>query len=321
MSMMQPYHDLMADVLENGQYKPNTRTGVGSRALVGKMIKYDLREGFPAITTKKLAFKAVKVELLGFFRGYQSAAQFRELGCNVWNANANETEAWLANPNRKGEDDLGRIYGANWVGLRDWREVRGDEEFTRMQSEGYELIAHDTSTGVRVVRREINQLELALSTLLKDPYDRGICVSAWRLDEFDQMALRPCHCDYRFISLPDGTLNMTLGIRSNDLLLGHPFNAASAALFLSIMARLIGREAGVVTVFITDAHVYENHFAPLQEQLSRDHFPPPKLMLSDRIRPITDPSQIRGVFERIEPDDITLEGYQSHAAISAPMAA
>lgn len=319
--MMQPYHDLMANVLEHGQYKPNTRTGIGSRALVGQTIKFDLREGFPAITTKKLAFNAIKGELLGFFRGYQSAAQFRALGCNVWNANANETVAWLANPNRKGDDDLGRIYGANWVGLRDWREVRSDDEFARLQAAGYELIAYDSSTGVRVLRREINQLELALSTLLKDPYDRGICVSAWRLDEFDQMALRPCHCDYRFIALPDGTLNMTLGLRSSDGFLGAVFNYASAALFLSIMARLIGRISGSMTVFITDQHLYENHFEQMKEQLTREHFPAPKLILSDRIRPITDPSQIRGVFERIEPDDISLEGYRSHAAIKAPMAA
>lgn len=321
MSMMQSYHDLMANVLENGQDKPNTRTGKSSKALVGCTIQFDLREGFPAITTKKLAFNGVKGELLGFFRGYQSAAQFRALGCNVWNKNANETESWLANPNRKGEDDLGRIYSAQWTDLRDWREVRGEDEFTRLQAEGYDLIVHDAGTGVRVMRRGINQLEVALGSLLSDPFDRGICVSAWRMDEFDQMALRPCHCDYRFISLPDGTLNMTVGIRSNDTLLGSPFNYSSAAIFLSIMARLIGRIGAKLIFFVTDQHLYSDHFEQAKEQLSRDHFPAPKLILSDRIQPITDLSQIRGVFERIEPEDITLEGYRSHAAINAPMAA
>lgn len=109
---MQNYHDLLQEAIERGIPVPNERTGEICHVVIGPSLRFDLRDGFPAITTKKLAFGAVKGELLGFFRGYQSAAQFRELGCKIWDQNANETRGWLVNPHRKGNDDLGRIYGA-----------------------------------------------------------------------------------------------------------------------------------------------------------------------------------------------------------------
>jgi len=160
---MQNYHELLQTVLDTGVTQVN-RTGVSARFIPGAMLRYDLQKGFPAITTKRLAFGAVKGELIGFLHGCQSAADFRALNCNIWTQNANENQAWLNNPNRKGTDDLGRIYGAIW------RDFNG-----------------------------IDQLKEVVSKIINTPTDRRIIMSAWKPDEFDKMALPPCHVLYQFL--------------------------------------------------------------------------------------------------------------------------
>lgn len=322
---MHNYHQLLADVMEYGDNQFNTRTGKICRVLVGYQLQYDLADGFPAITSKKLAFNGVKGELLGFFRGYTSAADFRALGCQVWNANANESTHWLANPWRTGTDSLGRIYGAQWTDWRAYREIASVDQAAaaRLKEDGYRLVAADDN--VSVYRKSINQLEGALRTILTNPSDRRVIVSGWNAGELDMMALPPCHMDYRFTAFegPNGSkgkLHVTMTIRSWDLFLGAPFNIASTSLFLSIMARLAGYEPGTVTIQATNAHIYEDHFDQVREQLGRGHFQAPRLVLSDRIAPVG-VDQVTGAFERIEPDDLWLEGYESHAAIKAPMAA
>jgi thymidylate synthase len=285
------------------------------------MLKFDMRDGFPAVTTKKLAFNAVKGELLGFFRGYDNAADFRALGCKVWDQNANETPSWVNNINRKGTDDLGRIYGVQWTKWRDTRIARKEHEMYSLAFKGYLLIAHDKERGVAVYEREINQLEDALHTLLTNPYDRRIIISGWRPDELDQIALPPCHVAYQLISMPDNTLHITMWQRSTDTFLGFPFNGASTALMLAIMARLCGRVPGTVTMFSSDTHVYENHLEQVKEQVRREAFAPPILVLSENIKEVTDLADIKGVFERIEPSDISLANYEHHPALAAPMAA
>lgn len=314
------YLTLLQHLLDKGVYKPN-RTGVATYADVGHMLKYDLRHGFPATTTKQLFFKAVKGELLGFFRGYDNAADFRDLGCKVWDQNANETPAWLQNPHRKGTDDLGRIYGVQWTRWRDTRVARSKEQAVEMAAKGYEEVAYDPARQVWVFEREINQLETALRTLLTNPNDRRVIVSGWRVDELDQASLPPCHVAYQWVAMPDNTLHMTMWQRSADTLLGMPFNQASCALFLSIMARLCGREAATVTIFTTDTHLYENHVDVAKEQLTRTLLPAPKLALSDRIARVERVEDIAGVFSRIEPEDIWLENYQHQGPLRAPMAA
>lgn len=314
------YLGLVEYLVESGQYKPN-RTGVATFGDVGHVLKADLREGFPALTTKKLAFNAVKGELLGFFRGYDNAADFRALGCKVWDQNANETPSWLNNPNRKGTDDLGRIYGVQWTRWRDTRIARSQEEMARLAAAGYPLVAHDKERGVAVYERELNQLEQALRTLLTNPYDRRIIINGWRPDELDQMALPPCHVAYQLVAMPDNTLHITMWQRSLDTFLGVPFNLASTALMLSLFARLTGRTPATVTLFGTDMHVYENHVDQVHEQAARTPLGAPKLVISDRIKPLTSVEEVTGVFEDIEPQDIWLEDYESHAAIKAPMAA
>lgn len=317
---MKNYHDLLAHVLEHGQHKPS-RTQFGTIACVGRTLSFDLWRGFPAITTKKLAFKAVVGELLGFFRGYDSAEQFRSLGCRVWDKNANETPAWLASEHRKGCDHLGRIYGVQWTRWRDTRYATNERQARTLEKSGYTLKACDVLRDVWVLEREINQLEEALRKLLTQPFDRRIVVSGWRPDEFDQMALPPCHVHYMFVAMPDGTLHSTLWQRSWDLFLGAPFNIAGLALFTHIMARLSGRKAATASIFATDAHIYENHVEAVRTQLRREHFAPPQLVLSPRVAKIENLQDVKGVFERIEPRDIALEGYVSHPGIAAEMAA
>lgn len=319
---MENYHQLLQIVLEQGVDQFNTRTGKLCRVLVGHQLQYDMASGFPAITTKKLAFNNMKGELLGFFRGYDNAADFRALGCTVWDQNANETQAWLDNPYRKGQDDLGRIYGKQWTDWSDKRVVDSQIEYERLCAMGFHTVFRDVSSGNILLERKINQLENALRTIITNPSDRRTIVSGWNPAEFDQMALPPCHMDYRFVAFEDTkTLHVVMTIRSWDLFLGAPFNIASTSLFLGIMARLAGYTPGTVTIQATNAHLYEDHFEQVREILTRDHFEAPQLVLGDNIKQIENLSEIAGVFTRIEPADISLVGYQSHAAIKAPMAA
>ena len=317
---MQQFHDMIGQIMENGVRRPN-RTGVDTLFLPGFHLAFDLqRDGFPAITTKKLAFKSAVGELVGFFRGATSAAQFREVGCKVWDQNANETESWLASQYRKGLDDLGRIYSAQWTDWLDWREVDSPEAAKQLEEKGYSLIAHDVARGVYVYRRGINQLERALHTLMTNPSDRGIMISAWRPDEFDQMALRPCHVSFQYLcDTESNKLHLCMYQRSFDTFLG--FNVVMGGLMLAIMAKLAGMEASTFSHFIGDSHVYVSHFDAVNELLSRDHRPQPTLHLGDSIPTLKSVDEIPGVFTRIQPDDIWLEGYDPHPPIKAPMAA
>ena len=215
---MQNYHELLKRIMVQGEDQLNERTGEWCRVLIGDQLTFDLEQGFPAITTKKLAFKGVVGELLGFFRGYTNAADFRALGCNVWNDDANKNVGWLNNPNRKGNDDLGRIYGAQWTDWRDRRvlpTVDQQTKFDELTDLGYREIACDSHMGVSVIERKVNQLEDSLRKLLIDPSNRRNIVSGWNVGELDMMALPPCHMDYRFVAL-NGKLHVVMTIRSQN---------------------------------------------------------------------------------------------------------
>ena len=326
---MQNYHDLMQDVLDIGEDQLNQRTGEICRVLVGRQLTYhDVQKYFPAITTKPLAFKGCRGELLGFFRGYTNAADFRALDCQVWNQNANETQAWLANPYRNGHDDLGVIYGKQWTAWKDRRIAGNEVERDRLEKNGYKLRMASLDGTEWLMEREINQLENALRTLLTNPSDRRIIVSGWNVAELDMMALPPCHMDYRFTALQNQediskphTLHVTMTIRSWDLYLGGPFNIASTSMFLCIMARLAGMIPGSVTIQATNAHIYHAHIEKVREQMAYDHLPAPSLILSENIRKVS-LDEIPGVFARIKPEDITIPDYAYHKWDSkAPMAA
>ena len=319
---MKNYHNLLQTTLEQGVDQFNTRTKKLCRVLVGYQLQYNMADGFPAITTKKMPFNNMKGELLGFFRGYDNAADFRAIGCTVWDQNANETAAWLNNPHRKGQDDLGRIYGKQWTDWKDRRIVMSEQERDALHASGYTQQLYDPVQSAWFMERGINQLENVLRTIITNPSDRRTIVSGWNPAEFDQMELPPCHMDYRFVAFEDTkTLHVVMTIRSWDLFLGAPFNIASTSLFLAIMARLAGYTPGTVTIQATNAHLYEDHFDQVKEILTREHFEAPQLVLSDSIKRIENLDEIAGVFTRIEPDAISLVGYQSHSAIKAPMAA
>lgn len=316
---MQQFHDMLQNIMDHGSHKGN-RTGTGTKFLPNQVLNFDMADGFPAITTKKLAFKSAVGELLGFWRGYQNAEDFAALGCKVWHQNANETKSWLASPYRKGLDDLGRVYGAQFTDWRDWREARTQEEADALGAKGYTLIAHDSSRGVFVMRRSINQLEECLRTLITNPEDRRMIVSAWRPDEFDQMALPPCHLTYNLAADTEKKeLHLLVHMRSFDTFLA--FNITLGALWLSIFAKMAGYTPRLMTLVATDAHIYDNHHEQVKTLLNRDHFVQPTLDLGPSVEVIESLDQVQGAFARIQPEDIKLAGYQHHPAIPAPMAA
>jgi len=247
---MKQYLDIAEKCLA-GTRKSN-RTGIDTVGYMGDMAKYDLGEGFPAVTSKKLAYRQIIAEMLGFIRGYTNAADFRKLGCKVWDANANENKDWLNNPYRKGKDDLGAIYGAQA------RDFNGEDQLLSV----YENLRKGIDT-----RREI--------------------VIHWNPAELDQMALPPCHLLYQF-GIDGEYLNMSLYQRSVDVPLGLPYNIAGYAWLLSVMAQITGHKAGTLTHFMHDIHVYENQIEQLQVQLSRSTHPLPQLIINKDIKTLSD---------------------------------
>lgn len=285
---MHQYLAVLNKVLNEG-YLQSNRTGVDTLVLPGHHLSFDLRAGFPAVTTKRLAFKQVVGELLGFISGYTNSADFRQLGCNVWDADANTNGTWLKSPHRKGTDDLGRIYSAQW---RDWGGLDG---------------------------KRVDQLANAINLIETDPTSRRIIVSAWKPDELDRMALPPCHVLFQFIvNVKERMLNLCLYQRSCDLFLGVPFNIASYSLLLSLVAAKTGYTPGKFEYFMADAHIYTNHVDQVKLQLQREPHPLPTLSVAWTSGQNRLPS-IRAL-EALTPDQISLDNYSCHKAIKGEMA-
>lgn len=315
---MQQFHDMLQRILDEGILRPN-RTGVDTIFVPSFTLKFDMSDGFPAITTKKLFWKAARGELFGFFRGYTSAAQFRSIGCKVWDDNANKTKSWLASPFRAGEDDIGRSYPAQWTDWRDWREVTSQEAADDLVARGYEIRAHDAARSVWVMRRGINQLEEALKLIMTDPTNRRILVNGWRPDEHDQCTIPVCHVVYQFLVDPVGKkLHMCFFQRSFDTALA--FNVVLGALFLHVMARLAGLTPASMTQFVGDGHIYTPHIEGVREWVAREHLPQPQLDLGN-IPTLTSVDQIPGIFASLDHEQAQLVGYESHPAIKFDMAA
>lgn len=319
--MMKPYHDLLADILKNGRDLKNERTGEVCRYVIGRQLQFDMSGGeFPAITTKKLAFKTMTAELLGFFRGYDNARQFEADGCGIWTANADATTAWLANPYRRGAGDMGAAYPTTWTRMPDRRVATTEAERERLVAAGFTETLHDLARGAWLLERKINQVEDCLRTILTNPTSRQNLLSGWRPDLVDQACLPPCHLDYIWSADPIARrLDLTVTQRSYDTFLA--FNIPTGGLFLAIMAQLSGYTPGTLTLQVANAHIYHNHFEQVREQLSRDHFPAPCLRLGDSIPRITSVDEVNGAFTRIQAGDIQLLNYQHHPALKAPMAA
>jgi len=266
-----------------GGLRKTNRTGVDHIGYMGDMCKYHMRNGFPAVTTKKLAFRSVTAEMLGFLRGYDNAEDFRKLGCNVWNANANENEWWVNNPNRKGPDDLGRIYG---VQSRFWKTPEGET---------------------------IDQLKKVVDDLKKGVDNRREIVTHWNPGEMNSMALPPCHLLYQF-GIQGNELNLSMYQRSCDVPLGIPFNIAGYSWLLHVIAKITGLKPGTFTHFMHDIHIYASQADLMHDQIERIPYGLPMLRMNPAIMDLED------LETWVKPSDFWLEGYEYHPSIKYPFA-
>lgn len=322
---MQQYLDLIQTVIDTGSWQDN-RTGIRTLSVPGAMMRFDLTNGFPAVTTKKLAFKSVVGELCAFLRASRSAADFRALGCKVWDQNANENQQWLDNPYRLGTDDLGPVYGVQWRQWPGYKLLDADQpaQIANAQQNGYTIVSQLEEDGVQKVLlyKAIDQLRECLDTIVNNPSSRRILFHGWNPAVLDAVALPACHLLYQFIPNPTTKeLSMCLYVRSNDLGLGTPFNLAEGAALMHLVSRLTGYTPRWFSYFIGDAHIYENHMEMVQEQLKREPLPLPQLIISDRVPSFAQTGKYEPEWlEKIAPSDFALEGYQHHAPITAPMA-
>ena len=280
---MKQYLDFLRQVLEKGIDKTD-RTGTGTKALFGMQMRFNMEDGFPAVTTKKLAWKSVVSELLWFIEGSGDERRLAEIlhgtkdneKKTIWTANAN-ADYWK--PKAKFEGDLGRVYGVQW---RHWKNLEGEE---------------------------FDQLANAIQMIKENPSSRRIIVNAWNPGELDKMALPPCHTFFQFFVV-DNKLSLQMYQRSCDMFLGVPFNIASYSLLLHMVAQVCNLEAGEFVHTLGDAHIYNNHVEQVKEQLSRKPNLLPQLKLNPNIKSI-------GGFNM---EDISLEGYEHHPPIKAKMA-
>jgi thymidylate synthase len=280
---MKQYLDALRHVLENGIDKKD-RTGTGTKAIFGMQMRFNMQEGFPAITTKKLAWKSVVSELLWFIEGKGDERRLAEIlygtrdkdKKTIWTANA-EASYWK--PRAKFDGDLGRVYGVQW---RHWKNPKG---------------------------REIDQLSAAIKQIKEEPSSRRIIVNAWNPGEIEQMALPPCHNFFQFF-VDDNKLSLQMYQRSCDMFLGVPFNIASYSLLLHLIAQVTGLEANEFVHTLGDAHIYHNHVSQVKDQLIRKPLPLPQLKINPDIKNIDD----------FKMGNIELVNYEHHPAIKAPMA-
>ncbi|AXA90965.1 thymidylate synthase [Massilia sp. YMA4] len=322
---MQQYQQLIETVLAEGSWQDN-RTGIRTLSVPGAMMRFDLAKGFPAVTTKKLAFKSVVGELCAFLRASRSAADFRALGCKVWDQNANENRQWLDNPFRAGTDDLGPVYGVQW---REWPaykvlDAAATARIDAARANGFTVVAPLQENGVDklLLYKAVDQLRECLDTIVHNPGSRRILFHGWNPAVLDEVALPACHLLYQF--LPNANtkeISLCLYVRSNDIGLGTPFNIAEAAALLALVGRLTGYTPRWFSYFVGDAHIYENHLDMVREQLTREPYPLPRLVISERVPAFAETGRYEPEWlEKIEPSDFSLEGYQHHPAITAPMA-
>ena len=263
---MQVYLDLLRHVLDHGQNK-NDRTGTGTRSVFGYQMRFDLRAGFPLVTTKKLHVRSIIHELLWFLKGETDVGYLREHGVTIW-------DEWA-----DANGDLGPIYGKQW---RRWATPDG---------------------------RVIDQITEVIERIRRDPDSRRLIVSAWNVADIPQMALAPCHALFQFY-VANGRLSCQLYQRSADIFLGVPFNIASYALLTHMVARVCSLEVGDFVHTLGDAHLYANHLEQARLQLTRTPMSLPSLRLNPGVRAI----------DAFRFDDITIDAYQSHPSIKAPIA-
>ena len=274
--------DALQHVMDHGVDRDD-RTGTGTRSVFAYQMRFDLQEGFPAVTTKKLAFRSVLSELLWFLEGSSDERRLAEIlygkpreeltdKTTIWTANAN-ADYWKPKARYKG--DLGRVYGVQW---RSWNQ-------------------------------QVDQIADVIDSIKNDPDSRRHVVTAYNPGEIDQMALPPCHYAFQFY-VAEGKLSCLMNMRSVDLFLGGPFDISSYALLTHMVAQVCDLDVGELILTLGDAHIYKNHFDQVREQLQRTPDTLPNLWINPEVKDI----------DSFTMDDIRLENYNPQATISAPMA-
>jgi len=263
---MNQYENLLRYVYENGVYKSD-RTGTGTKSIFGAQLRFNLNEGFPLITTKKVHLKSIIYELLWFIKGDTNIKYLTDNGVRIWDEWADK------------DGNLGPVYGYQW---RSWPAADG---------------------------RHIDQLSEVIETIKKNPDSRRMIVSAWNVGDLNKMALMPCHAFFQFY-VAEGKLSCQLYQRSADLFLGVPFNIASYALLTMMIAQVCGLQYGDFVHTFGDTHVYTNHVEQVKLQLSREPKPYPTMKINREVKSIFD----------FKYEDFTLENYDPHPGIKAPVA-
>lgn len=263
---MRQYLDLLDYVLKNGIDKGD-RTGTGTKSIFGYQMRFNLEEGFPLLTTKKLHTRSIIHELLWFLKGDTNIKYLHDNKVTIWDEWADE------------QGNLGPIYGHQW---RHWQDYNG----------GF-----------------IDQISQVIDQIKTNPNSRRLIVSAWNVAQIDDMALPPCHTMFQFY-VANNKLSLQLYQRSADIFLGVPFNIASYAILLCMVAQVTGLQRGVFVHTLGDAHLYSNHLEQAKLQLQREPYPLPQLVLNPKVKNIFD-----FTFE-----DIKIENYQSHPHIKAAVA-
>ncbi|MKU72552.1 thymidylate synthase [Salmonella enterica subsp. enterica] len=343
---MKQYLALMQDILDNGVVKKD-RTGVGTLSVFGRQLRFDLKEGFPLVTTKKVHLKSIIHELLWFLNGDTNVKYLQENGVRIWNEWANE------------EGNLGPVYGKQW---REWRDCKVVEchdvgRTQQLMQRGYKYIGNmkEDGTTYLVYEKAHDQISKVIQQLREDPDSRRIIVSAWNVADLNDMALNPCHNYFQFYTtemtllerldwyevnepekfasaplinhediddeerlhetldregIPRRKLSCFYMMRSNDYLLGAPFNVASYALLTHIVAQQLNMVPDELVYSGVDVHLYSNHLEQAKLQLTREPYPLPKLVIKRKPDSIFD----------YKYEDFELVGYQAHPHIAAPVA-
>ncbi len=248
---MKQYLDLLQDILDHGQ-DANNRTGVYARKVFGRQMRFDLRQGFPLVTTKKVFHKGIIHELIWLLSGDTNIKYLKDNNVTIW-------DEWA-----DAEGDLGPVYGHQW--------------------------RHFNAPWAKGVKTEggVDQIKDVIDRIKNNPQDRREIVCAWNPAQIDEMALPPCHCFFQFDVTPDGYLNCLLYQRSCDMFLGVPFNIASYSLLTMMVAQVCGLKAGEFVHTLGNAHIYSNHFEQVKLQLSREPYPLPQMKINPEIKNIDD---------------------------------
>lgn len=314
--MTKQYLDLARTVLESGATK-HDRTGTGTKSIFGYQMRFDLAEGFPILTTKKVAFGLIKSELLWFLKGDTNIKYLLENNNHIWDEWAFERyvkSADYTGPNMADfghrvlkEEGFKAIYDAEMAKFRE--AILTDEAFAAKHGELGNIYGSQWRRWKTTQGEFIDQISDVIEMIKKNPDSRRLMVSAWNPEDVPSMALPPCHTLFQFY-VTDGKLSCQLYQRSADIFLGVPFNIASYALLTHLIANETGLEVGEFIHTFGDAHLYLNHIEQIELQLSREPFALPKLVLKH---------PEKSIFE-MEKEDIVLEGYKSHPGIKAPIA-